>query len=277
MSFSHSDGNHFPEDGMEEEFLVQKMQKKFEMRITKLTTSITMHVEEKNTLAEEIVMWKKKHLEEQETNRDLHVEIKRLRMKIEEYAELQEMDADEDAMREHQLSKTRKHLKELDIKYHALKKDYDALLHMQVKFHEMEEQIVILTGKCKHWESDCHMWEEKFHKMEAKYHDCYGKISIHMKTIKEYKIIIDGHGPKIHELEERIRFLDMEMHRWEKECHGWEEKHGLLMVKIVDLERQLTGHDVIIIEWTNKCKDLETRCHYLSEEMHKWEKECHGW
>jgi hypothetical protein len=37
-----------------------------------------MHVEEKNVLSEEIVMWKKKHLDEQETNRDLHLEIKRL-------------------------------------------------------------------------------------------------------------------------------------------------------------------------------------------------------
>ena len=65
MSFSHSDGNgHSHSGGFDEEFLVQKMQKKFEMRITKLTTTISVHVKEKNDLSEEIVMWKKKHLEE---------------------------------------------------------------------------------------------------------------------------------------------------------------------------------------------------------------------
>ena len=55
-----------------------------------------MHVEEKDHLSEEIVMWKKKHLDMEEANKDLTVEIKRLRRQCEEYKELQDMDADED-------------------------------------------------------------------------------------------------------------------------------------------------------------------------------------
>merc|ERR1712151_673171 len=131
------------------------MQKKFEMRITKLTTTISMHVEEKNTLSEEIVGWKKKHLELEETNRDLHVEIKRLRMKCEEYAELQEMDADEDEMREHKLRKTQAHLKELDIKYHELKKKYDALLHIDAEYHSLEVKFAEISDRCKHLDEEC--------------------------------------------------------------------------------------------------------------------------
>ena len=105
---------------MEQEFLVQKMQKKFEMRITKMTTTISMHVEEKNVLEEKIVVHKQRHLEYQETIRDRDVEIKRLRAKIEEYAELQEMDADEDAMREHLLKKVKHHLHEKEAECKSL-------------------------------------------------------------------------------------------------------------------------------------------------------------
>jgi len=178
MSFSHSDGGHEGED-FDEDFLVQRMQKKFEARVHKLESTISMHVEEKDHLSEEIVMWKKKHLDEQETARDLHIEIKRLRRQCEEYKELQDMDADEDAMREHKLAKARKHLKELDEKYHALKKKYDALLHIESEFHHMEEELAMWKDKFKHMSEDCHMWEEKYHKMEAKYHDAFGKIAMH--------------------------------------------------------------------------------------------------
>ena len=120
MSFSHSDGNH--DDSIDEDMLIRKMQKKFEVRVHKLESTITMHVNEKDALSEEIVMWKKKCLDFEETNKDLHVEIKRLRRALEEAQELADMDADEDAVREHKLKKTQHRLKELDIKYHALKK-----------------------------------------------------------------------------------------------------------------------------------------------------------
>ena len=124
------------------------MQKKFEVRVHKLEATITMHVTEKDALSEEIVMWKKKCLDFEETNKDLHVEIKRLRRQLEEAQELADMDADEDAMREHTLKKTRHNLKELDIKYHALLKKYDALVHIEAKFHEVE--------------TECAMWKAKY-------------------------------------------------------------------------------------------------------------------
>merc|ERR1711935_322002 len=103
------------------------------------------------------------------------------------------MDADEEAMREHKLAKARKHLKELDEKYHALKKKYDALLHIESEFHHMEEELAMWKDKYKHMDEECHMWEEKYHKMEAKYHDAYSKIAIHMKRIKELEHSVEGH------------------------------------------------------------------------------------
>ena len=65
MSFSHSDGGHDGED-FDEEFLIKRMQKKFEVRVHKLEATISMHVAEKDTLSEEIVMWKKRHLDADE-------------------------------------------------------------------------------------------------------------------------------------------------------------------------------------------------------------------
>lgn len=90
MSFSHSNGSghrsgSFDSDGAG---LVKRMQAKYEKRIVKFNETISMHIEEKDHLSEEIVMWKKKLLDSEETCRDLHLEIKRLRMQVEEYKEL---------------------------------------------------------------------------------------------------------------------------------------------------------------------------------------------
>jgi chromosome segregation ATPase len=278
MSFSHSDGNGHSHSGeFDEEFLVQKMQKKFEMRITKLNSTINMHVEEKEVLSQEIIMWKKKHLDSDETNRDLHLEIKRLTRQCEEFKELQDMDADEDAMREHKLRKSQHHLKELEEKYHKLKKDYDALLHMQEKFIHLEEELHIWKEKCHHLEKDCHMWEEKFHGMEGKYHDIYGKIAIHMKTIKELEHVIAEHDHIIQDwetkykvLQERCHHLEEDCINWTKKCEEWEHKHGELLIRISKLEHSVEGHDHIIAEWTTKCKVLEDRCKHLDGECHRW-------
>merc|ERR1712151_321247 len=232
------------------------MQKKFEVRVTKMKATISMHVEEKNVLNEEIVVWKKRHLDSEETCRDLQIEIKRLRRQLEEYKELQEMDADEDAIREHKLRKCQAHLKELEDKYHHLKKDYDALLHMQEKFIHIEQECHMWKEKYAHMEKECQMWEEKFHAMEAKYHEVYSKIAIHMRTIDELKISIAGHDAIIAEWEVKCRGLEdmcahlrKEVSVWEKKCFEWEEKHGHLLIKISEFERSIQGHDVIIIEW----------------------------
>ena len=136
-------------------------------------------------MSEEIVMWKKKHLDMEEQCQDLHVEIKRLRRQCEEYKELQDMDADEDAVREHKLKKAKHHLHELEKKYHALEKEYQALLKWKAMYAEMEGKVTTLTEQCKHLDEEVHMWEEKFHKMEKKYHDAYGKIAMFKKQMTE--------------------------------------------------------------------------------------------
>ena len=88
MSFSHSDGGHsgsFDSDGAG---LVKRMQVKYEKRIYTFNEKIRVHIEEKDCLNEEIVMWKKKLLDSEETCRDLRLEIKRFSMEIAEFREL---------------------------------------------------------------------------------------------------------------------------------------------------------------------------------------------
>ena len=82
MSFSH---NSFDSDGGG---LVKRMQVKYETRIVKFNETISVHIAEKDALNEEIVMWKKKLLDSEETCRDLRLEIKRLTMVVAEFKEL---------------------------------------------------------------------------------------------------------------------------------------------------------------------------------------------
>ena len=81
MSFSHSDKGHrsrsgsFDSDGAG---LVKRVQMKYEARIHKFQETIRIHIEEKDHFSEEIVMWKKKHLDAEERIRELCLDIKRL-------------------------------------------------------------------------------------------------------------------------------------------------------------------------------------------------------
>merc|ERR1712151_1281803 len=122
-------------------------------------------------------------------------------------------------MREHALRKAKHHLKELEEKYHHLKKDYDALLHMQAKFMHLEEELVVWKEKYAHMETECHMWEEKFHKCEAKYHEVYGKYSTCLKTIEELKISNGLHDGVIAEWELKCKALTDRCHHLDEEMH----------------------------------------------------------
>jgi len=206
--------------------IVARVTKKFEMRITKLHATCKMHVEEKDKLNEEIVCLKKEILDYQEQNRDLHVEIKRLRVQITEFEELQHMDHDEDEAREHKLKKTRDqlkrakdHLHDLEKKYHALKDENARLLEFKDKCHHLEEEVKIHLHTI-------HEWEEKYHHLEDEHHKLMEKHSHLKKRCSELEISVSKHDGIIHSLEEQCEHLKHELHELKEKYHHILEEHA---------------------------------------------------
>merc|ERR1712151_506966 len=192
---------------------------------------------------------------------------------ITEFKELQELDHDEDEMREHKLKKARHHLKELEVKYHALEKDHALLIEECASLRQFKVRCMELEEKCKTMDIIIHEWEEKFHRLEAKYFECQQKITVWKTKCSEFEVVIKTLEEEICVLKDRCNHLSDDLRIT---C---EERDRLLEMEIMYKEIKIT---VTRLEERCKVLDLELcecrdKWHMCRDEFEKYKRETHDY